>query len=533
LLLLHNLQYREALAYSKKGLSIDTYDPAANYYYGLANLQLGNTTDALDGFDIAALSIEYRSAAYTELSKIYFREKQFEKALDYAEKSLDFNRKNLEAYQTIAVIHRLQKNRSKQAEILGTMLGIDPLNHFARFEKYLLENTEQQKKQLVSLIRNELPHETFLELAAWYLNLQLHDDASQVLMLAPQTPEVLYWLAFLKKDSNEGKTFLQKAGAASPVLSFPFRAEAVPVLQWAIEQGGGWKPKYYLALIYWHRNDPVKANDLLKQCGNEPDFPAFYAGRANLVDENNEQEKLKDLQRAIQLDKEQWRYHKLLAEYYNRRKKYDEALSVSEPYYRAHPNDYIMGMLYAKSLLLNKRYKQSDALLTKLNIIPFEGATEGRELYREAKLMQAVEEMRKKNYKKALQFIDASKLWPVNLGVGKPYDEDIDMKLEDWMSYLAYQKSGNSRQANGALERIITARTNSPRATSVVTAWAMDKQGRKDEAMQWLNELIQKYPDNEMLSWSKAIFLHQPAANLSDARKNATVRILEQVSELR
>ena len=22
----------------------------------------------------------------------------------------------------------------------------------------------------------------------------------------------------------------------------------------------------------------------------------------------------------------------------------------------------------------------------------------------------------------------------VNLGVGKPYDEDIDMRLEDWMS---------------------------------------------------------------------------------------------------
>ena len=60
------------------------------------------------------------------------------------------------------------------------------------------------------------------------------------------------------------------------------------------------------------------------------------------------------------------------------------------PFYRGHPNDYIMGMLYAKTLLLNKKFKESDAMLTKLNIIPFEGATEGRELYREAKLMQAI-----------------------------------------------------------------------------------------------------------------------------------------------
>ena len=104
-----------------------------------------------------------------------------------------------------------------------------------------------------------------------------------------------------------------------------------------------------------------------------------------------------------------------------------------------------MGMVYAKTLLLNKRYKESDALLTRLNIIPFEGATDGRELYREAKLMQAIQEMQKKNYKKALQFISASKLWPLNLGVGKPYDEDIDMRLEDWMSYLIYEKTGKSR----------------------------------------------------------------------------------------
>ena len=98
---------------AKKALSIDTYDPAANYYYGLANIQLGNITNAKDGFDIATLSMEYRSAAYTELSKIYFRERNYGKAIEYAEKSLDFNNYNLEAYQIMAVIYRLQKNKMK------------------------------------------------------------------------------------------------------------------------------------------------------------------------------------------------------------------------------------------------------------------------------------------------------------------------------------------------------------------------------------------------------------------------------------
>ena len=34
--------YDDALALNKRALSIDTYDEAANYYYGLINNKLGN-----------------------------------------------------------------------------------------------------------------------------------------------------------------------------------------------------------------------------------------------------------------------------------------------------------------------------------------------------------------------------------------------------------------------------------------------------------------------------------------------------------
>ena len=69
-----NLEYEKSLQYAKKALSINTYDPAANYYYGLANVQLGKMTDAKDGFDLAAQSMEYRSAAYLAVSKNLLRE---------------------------------------------------------------------------------------------------------------------------------------------------------------------------------------------------------------------------------------------------------------------------------------------------------------------------------------------------------------------------------------------------------------------------------------------------------------------------
>jgi len=530
--MLHNTQYKDALSYAKNALSIDTYDPAANYYYGLANTQLGDFTNAKDGFDIAALSVQYRSAAYTALSKIYFHEKDYDKAIEYADKSVDFNKYNLDGYQVMAVIYRIQKNKKNGEEVLKKILTIDPLNHFAGFEKYVWEKSEAAKQQFRSSVKNELPHETFLELANWYHQMNQDEDAFTVLTLAPETPEGLYWQAYLKKNTSEGETILQKAISASPFLSFPFRDESIPVMEWAIQKKNDWKSKYYLGLIYWHKNNLSKANELFQQCGKEPDFAPFYAGRANLLDESKGEQKIADLQHAIELDKSQWRYYKLLTEHYIRQKKVDQALLVVEPFYRGHPGDYIMGMLYAKTLLLNKRYKESDALLTKLNIIPFEGATEGRELYREAKLMQAIQEMQNKNYKKALQFISESKVWPLNLGSGKPYDEDIDMKLEDWMSYLIYEKTKKADLAKGSLEKINKGKNNSPQATQLVTAWTMDKQGQKQEALQWLDQLLQKYPENKTLLWVKTKFMGQPGDIIKADEKNATIRILERLSEL-
>ena len=162
-----------------------------------------------------------------------------------------------------------------------------------------------------------------------------------------------------------------------------------------------------------------------------------------------------DLQKAISMDKGQWRFYKLLGEYYLGQDRYEQALPLVESYYKQHPENYIMGMLYAKTLLLNQKYRESDAVLSRLEIIPFEGATEGRQMYREAKLMQAIREMRNKNFSKALLFINEAKLWPENLGEGKPYDKDIDERLENWMSYSCYHKMGDMKQANLALQNIL------------------------------------------------------------------------------
>jgi hypothetical protein len=299
-----------------------------------------------------------------------------------------------------------------------------------------------------------------------------------------------------------------------------------------VQKESDWKPKYYLGLLYWHTNNLDRAKELFSQCGMKPDYAPFYAARASLFNENADQGG-GDLEHAIELDKGQWRYQKLFAENRIRLGKYQEGLSIAEKYYQQHPENYIMGMLYARTLLLNKKYAACDALLSRLNIIPFEGATDGRELYREAKLMQAVQEMKKKNWKKAIQYIEASKKWPSNLGVGKPYEEDIDLRLEEWMSYICYKGSGQTEEAQSSIKKIQQMSRSYPSANDLVTAWAMEKSTLSvSPPLQWLQERISKYPDNRILLWSKAVFEKKPAADILKGEQNSTVRILEEVKNI-
>ncbi|MBS1668230.1 MAG: DUF5107 domain-containing protein [Bacteroidetes bacterium] len=527
-LMYRNMRYTEALDYCKKALSIDTYNPTANYYYGLVNEQLAKTADAIDGFSIASLSVSHRSAAYNQLAKIFFLEKDLEKALSYAKKAVDFNRFDMDALQLQSVIFRYLNKRQEADELLKLISSYDPLNHFVGFERYLWQEDGNNKEAFVSLVKNELPQETFLEMGVWYYHIQCFNDAEKLFELAKPSPIAIYWLAFLKHQTIDFTKI-------SPDFSFPFRSETGLMMEQLLSKQNNWQLKYQLALLYKDRNRIAESKELLKSCGNEPTFAPFYAVRAAIFKGSDSDMVLADLHRALSLD-HQWRYHKLISEYFIEHQQYDSALHYASAIYLSHPDQYIMGMLYAKTLLLNKKYKEADALLSKLNIIPFEGATEGRELYREAKLMQAVEQLERKKYAKALSFVDQSKQWPENLGVGKPYDDDIDLRLEYWISYLVYQKTNKKVLAETMLQKIIgfnpeienTIRNFVP-VNALVSAWAYEQLGQKEKGNQWLNTQIQKYPNYSILSWCQSVFENKNRVNLTSKEKDANTRILERL----
>jgi tetratricopeptide (TPR) repeat protein len=523
-----NMLYPQALEMATKAMSIDTHDGAANYYYGLVNARMGNITDAKDGFSIATLSAEYRSAAYTELARLYLMEKNFEKAVGFAERAVDYNKYNIEALQLQAVIYRNLNNQPKEAEILKTILSFDPLNHFSGFEKYLIKPGEESKKQFVNLISNELPLETFIELAVWYYNSGCPEEAEKVFALSPQNAETIYWLSYLQHKTVN-------CSAIKPAFVFPFRSETGYVLEELLKGQQDWLLKFHLALVYKDRNRIDECVSLLMSCGDKPDFAPFYVTRAEILSGKNDSQCEADLKKAVSLDNE-WRYQLRLAGFYMSRQQYDKSLAIAESFYKLHPDNFVTGSLYAKTLLLSGRYREADALLTKINIIPTEGATEGHELYREAKLMQAVQMIQKKNYKASLKFISEARLWPENLGVGKPYDEDIDYRLEDWMTYVCYQKMNKKTEAEAILKNIVkfepkvenTVRNFLP-ANTLVTAWAYEALNRKTEGSQFIAKQISYFPDYKLIQWSKAVFEKDNSFKLSENEKDANARIIGQL----
>jgi hypothetical protein len=105
-------------------------------------------------------------------------------------------------------------------------------------------------------------------------------------------------------------------------------------------------------------------------------------------------------------------------------------------------------------------------------VIPYEGATDGRKLYKEAHLMLAAAAWQANQCKKAIAEINNARQWPERLGVGKPYEEDIDERLEYFLLYQCYTKLNDKKRAADALEQIKQSRENVYAINNSITAWA-------------------------------------------------------------
>jgi len=438
--------------YARKVLEMDAYLPGANFVYGSLQKEQGKFKDAKDGFRWAMRSLEFRSASLQLLSEISLMEGNLELAHEQASQSLSYNDQNMNSYKIMAIAQR-RLNHEKEAEkILAAILEMDPLNHFALIEAYLLRPGPESLEAFNKSFKSEMLREEYLETALFYEGLGLNEEAVKVLEEAPAYPVVDYWLAWLSRDELEkSKIFLERALKADPEYVFPYRTETLPVLEWASVQNPSWITDYYSALILWNRGRKVEAKKLLMKWGDEPDKVPFYYSRACLAGLNSDAG-LEDMKRALSIDPGQWRIYRVMADIYNQRGDYASALAMTAEGHLKFPGNYILDLAYSKYLTLNENHEQSLEILRDINVLPFEGENTGHDLYEYNNLIMAYKTYKAGDYKQALEYVDISEEYPENLGSGSPSFPDY--RDQHQLRIMIYDKTGEATKSHEAQEKI-------------------------------------------------------------------------------
>ena len=475
-------EYDAARKFTTTALSVDSYDAAANYNYGLANRALGRLADAKDGFEIATLSPEYRGAAWTELARMAATATQWRAADAYVSKALTADAGNLDALGMGVLIARRTGTARTRDSLLTQLERIDPLSHQGRLERLLATDSSASAlaSPLRAGVRSELPEQTLLELALWYLSAGDTTTARTVASAGGDQPELLLLQVTLVPPAAR-QPLIDRAVALSPAMVFPFRPELVPALQQAVNMSASWKPRFYLALTWWSIGRLAAADSLLTAVGTQPDYAPFYAARAAFPARHPALART-DLQHAAELDSTEWRYGKLLADHALSFGDARSAVSVADRYAKRFPGNSVLGLTLARGEIAAGMYHEADALLATLTVLPNEGAKDGHTLYREAKLGLAREAIAAGAWSQADQHITDARKWPEQLGAGRPYDADVDESVEDSLAVVLRDARLNARVGGvavvpgGVIERRVPAATRDSLRYGVGT-WEADSLG--------------------------------------------------------
>lgn len=502
------MQYGKAYDYALKALSKNTYDPEANFNLGLICNKIDKKYEALDAFSMAAFSIEYRSVARTQIAAIYFGDGKMSKCIEYADKALEYNQNNINALKLKALAYEKIGQNKERLAVLNKILEIDPLNVFARFEK---------KDDFEKVLNYEMPHEICLEQAIAYYNLGLNEKAVNILKAGPASAITNYWLAYILKD----KTIIEKAVSALPHLVYPFRDETADALQWALKHNDNWKTKYYLGLLYWHKGRSDVARKYFNECENQPDYFAFYLARYEMLNEEAIYAGKADLLKALELNNNEWRCYNTLSNYYELNQEFAKAAEIAGNGYSKFPKNYVLAYQLAKTLLMSGEYEESLDVITRITILPNEGAKDGRITYRQACLIQALNKFHEKKYKQAISLISRAREWPMNLGVGRPYQ--TDERIENYLESLCQDKLGRRSKSEVLEDEVIDYALGqyapfvwdeTTPSSIYLSAILLRKNGREQEGRELLLEWKKKESKDLYANWCLAKF----EGNDSDAK---------------
>ena len=416
-----------ARSLTRKALSVNTYDPEANYLDGLAASARGDLATARERLGLAAYSPLYRSAALALSARISIAESDLRQAEELAVAALEANARNIDALAVRVVARRLGGDRAGAAELSRRILGDLPLHHLFRHELSLCTGSKME------MPLNEFPGKTFTELALWYEMSGLADEALSLYDRAGESIVARVRSAHLAhRQGRPDAVSRLKAAAATPVgLDFPFRWESLPAFSWAAEATGNWKFRYLSALVLAARGRDAEANAELEACGERIDDVnalLYRAGRRAGASA------LKDIEKARSI-RDSWRVGLAFYSAHAAAGDWKAARKTLEEYVERYPGNLGLELNYARSLVRTGALEEAVKFLDGISTLPSELGEKPMSIYHEALGALADRALEKGDRTAAKAYVMKAVAYPESLGTGRPYR--LDRLFDSWPKRLA------------------------------------------------------------------------------------------------
>jgi len=316
------------------------------------------------------------------------------------------------------------------AQTLDRVLAVDPLNHAALRERSLIEQPARKDEGAVldRLLADDPDYP--LDLACFYLDCSLRQDALSVLREAcpdPRPPMVGYLTAFIEAALGEQDLAAQSALAATrvgPDRGFPSRLWEIAALRCQLEQGPpDPKARYYLGNFYFSRQRFGEAADLWEDARRSlADFDVIHRnlGLHALQVEGNPGRAIDWFEQALRINPGNQDLYLELDTLYRDQGLTDKRIQLLQQIESLQPLREDVRKRKLSMLVDLGRYDEALRILTAEDFVPLEMDQSFHQVYVRALLRRAEAHLTAGRLEAAAQDYTSALDYPANHGVGRP-----------------------------------------------------------------------------------------------------------------